>query len=145
MAAIDHHLRLANKNNDALLFLLPSIQKHSEWIATIAFYKALHVVEAGLRSLGYRYAHGHKHRLDLVLVRPELKPIYKHYRVLYEASCIARYLYNHETEKDFDLFSQFMDANDVRQELLGIRLRGVEDGIINLLKDESTKLDRIRI
>ncbi len=43
-----NHLSLANKNHQALQCLMADSQKHSEWIATVAYYKAAQVVEAVL-------------------------------------------------------------------------------------------------
>lgn len=91
MASSSNHIALANKNQLALNVLVLDGTIHPEWVATIAFYKAIHVVEAACRKLGQRHTHSHKSRLSLVSAKTELQPIYKHFRILYVASCIARY------------------------------------------------------
>jgi hypothetical protein len=40
------HLAVAKRNQNLIDHLLPDIGRFGEWITVIAFYKALHVVEA---------------------------------------------------------------------------------------------------
>jgi hypothetical protein len=40
------HIALANRNQATLEYLLLDAPRCSEWIAAVAFYKSLHVVEA---------------------------------------------------------------------------------------------------
>ena len=41
------HIGVANDNHATLEYLLKEPDNHLAWIGTVAFYKALHVVEAG--------------------------------------------------------------------------------------------------
>ena len=40
------HIALANRNQKTLDHLKDDVKKNAEWIVTVAFYKALHIVEA---------------------------------------------------------------------------------------------------
>lgn len=87
------HIELANKNHDALADLLNSGGDHPEWVVTMAFYKALQILEgifAGIPSIGHDC--GHRMRAKhLNNARFNLRPIQKAYKGLYEASVNARY------------------------------------------------------
>lgn len=47
MATELEHIELANRNHEALRVLLAADDDHPEWVATIAFYKALQILEVG--------------------------------------------------------------------------------------------------
>ena len=46
MSTESEHIALANRDQATLEYLLLDPPKCSEWIAAVAFYKSLHVVEA---------------------------------------------------------------------------------------------------
>ena len=143
MAASQNHIALANKNQNALEFVAQG--SHDEWVATIAFYKAIHVVEAACRNLGSRHCHSHKTRLELMQVKKELKPIYKHFRVLYQASCIARYLYDHDSKTDYTSFGDYIPSGEAYEKLIVGRLKNVEDGLLqHLAENDRTSLARVK-
>lgn len=135
MAKSSDHISLANKNQIALSTLIQDKSPHSEWIATIAFYKAIHVIEAACRQLGMKHAHNHNTRLELLRVKNEFKPIYKHFRHLYVASCIARYLHDNENKKSYSSFDDYLEPSIVAQELVQIRLKHIEDGLLQYLSE----------
>ena len=66
MANEASHIALANRNHDALGALLNASDEHPEWVATIAFYKALQIVEAAFATAGHGHGHGHSKRLVIL-------------------------------------------------------------------------------
>src|SRR3990172_8898931 len=95
MPSKDAHLAAARENQDVIDYLCLQVDKFPGWIATVAFYKALHVVEAlfavdGTGSGGHTDRHEDRNRLLKKTSR--YQHIWKSYRPLYQASLIARYL-----------------------------------------------------
>lgn len=87
------HRTQARKNNEVWQFLKASRPKTHDWIVTIAFYEALHLVEAYLKFSGdqnERCDHGTRDQL----LKLHHDRIYKNYRKLFDASLWARYLSN---------------------------------------------------
>lgn len=129
MASEQDHIALANRNHDALRALLSSNGEHPEWVATIAFYKALQILEATFAFKGLGHGHGHQKRLEIIQdARNGYQSLRRHYEALQEASEIARYL---GTRMDpsgglYADFSQYMSMDDVREDLLKKRLTNVE-------------------
>jgi hypothetical protein len=114
MATALDRILLANKDHDVLLALVGHYQKYPEWIVTVAFYKALHLVDAVCLESGF-VPSGHAHRLELLKRRPAWQPIHRHYRPLWIASGIARYLYDHEAKQNYGTFTDFMPVEDVER------------------------------
>ncbi|MGD0900786.1 MAG: hypothetical protein ABR915_23380 [Thermoguttaceae bacterium] len=136
MASETDHIALANKNHDVLMHLLRDVERFPEWVTVVAFYKAVQIAEAVLVKQQGRSCHGHQHRLDS-LKRCGHKALHNHYRVLWSASSIARYLV--DTTKgpsgQFSSFSDFATPEHVKASLVGKRLRGVECEAVKFLSD----------
>jgi hypothetical protein len=88
------HLGVANDNHTTLAFLLQDVDTHLPWIGTIAFYKALHIVEAALDTSFSTHLTDHTSRLRFLAKENRLKKVYEHYHPLYSMSQKARYLSN---------------------------------------------------
>jgi hypothetical protein len=137
------HITLANRNHDALAHLLPDADRFPEWVATIAFYKAVQIVEAVFVTNLNQHSTSHHQRL-LTLKIARFKAIFKDYRVLLSASRIARYLEDHG-DKDqnqnvinppmgvYGSFAIFMPCNEVVKELVHDRLRPLENNCVPFL------------
>lgn len=139
MASEQEHIELANRNHDALCVLLKSSDEHPEWIATIAFYKALQIIEATFAFKGLGHGHGHSARLQ-VLQNPTngYASLCRHYEALLEASEVARYLGSRSTPASgYSSFASYMSMEDVRETLLGKRLMNVEMHARAFLSDAS--------
>ena len=132
MATEADHLVLANKNHQALLHLVPRPEDFSEWIATIAFYKALQVVEAVFVRRGYR-ASDHNRRFELL--KTSFPEIYRHFRVLWQASTIARYLHDNESNRSYSQFSDYLSPARVVEKLVFRRLRPIEELAVSHLSE----------
>ncbi len=132
------HISLANKNHDALSALM-NCGGHSEWLATIAFYKALQIVEAVFAINGY---HGYGHQKRLAVLQDSKRgfgSFCSHYEALLEASEIARYLGSRNSSRGYTTFDSYMTRDDVIDDLLKKRLMNVEMHARGLLSDEAKK------
>jgi hypothetical protein len=96
MPSLDAHLAAARSNYDLMTYLRANrLATDAGWVAVIAFYTALHVVEAvfaKLRHGGVEHTTTHYERRNVLRnVRQYLK-LWQHYRPLYDAASDARYL-----------------------------------------------------
>lgn len=125
------HIALANRNHDAIETLLAAQSEHPEWVAGIAFYKALHIVEATFAHRGLGHSNGHLRRLEILQdARNGYQAIFRHYKRLLEASEIARYL-SSRFDGDipggpFTSFTQYRSMENVREKLLKESLMNIE-------------------
>jgi hypothetical protein len=100
-----------------------------EWIATLAFYKAVHVVEAVFRCQGRHNCHDHITRLDTL--KRLYDPLHQHFRPLYSASLIARYLEQKDKdtgkEQSYTCFTDYISPQKVIDSLIRKRLVPLEN------------------
>jgi hypothetical protein len=59
-----------------------------DWAATVAFYKAVHLVEKLFRQRGQK---GGSHMKRNNILKTQYLPIWRHYKALYSFSRLARY------------------------------------------------------
>lgn len=120
------HIAQACRNQETIDYLLTGPMEFPEWVATVAFYKALHVVEAVLSHNPERpHTQTHEMRERVLKTTPKYGHIYKHYAVLKRTSLIARYL-SADDGAPVPSFAAYMPLNDVRREILHHRLRQLE-------------------
>jgi len=81
------HISLANKNHAALTLLLSDHEQHPEWIATIAFYEAVHVVEAVFHHQSKHDSRNHDERRDRL--KPRVAPCSPKAHKAYPGLCCA--------------------------------------------------------
>ncbi len=62
MPSTQEHLAIAGRNRTTLEYLLKDPAPHAEWIATVAFYTALHHVEAVFFNDTQSHGHNHENR-----------------------------------------------------------------------------------
>ncbi len=140
MAGYQSHLQLASRNQRALDALIDSGDTlHPEWVATIAFYKAVQLTEAFYNRKNGRNCNGHTHRG--VMLKSIVCPVYKHYSALYRASTVARYLVDlgspdiaAKKANDYSTFSAYMSCNVV-DELVKNRLVNFEGWVVSQCPD----------
>ncbi len=133
MSAEVVHVDLANRNNAFLRTLVNSANPFSDWIAIVAFYKAVHIAEAVFAAnepLATQHSVDHFSRNHLL--KSKYPEIWDGYQSLYNASRIARYLGTHAD------FSSYMSEHDVISVLLGIDLVNVEAEAVPLLSGAAT-------
>lgn len=62
---------------------------YPDWIAVVAFYEAVHLVEAGFRNAGKPNSHKHRQRNDRL--KRDYPGVWRHFRPLWNLSKLARY------------------------------------------------------
>ncbi|HUT10220.1 MAG TPA: hypothetical protein VMY42_06970 [Thermoguttaceae bacterium] len=138
------HIALANKNHAVLSHLLKDFETFPEWVTVAAFYKAVQVVEAVFVKNQGRCCHGHQKRLES-LKRCGYRDLHKHYRALWGASSVARYLYDTTQDKPYSCFTDYLTADQVKKNIAEKRLHGVECCAVGLLSENCKKsLLRVR-
>lgn len=120
MATEESHIAAANRNQGALEHLCLDIECFAPWVVTVAFYKALHIVDAVLSHDGIR-VYDHSSRLSALRRENKLKYIYKHFSPLYRISQVARYLEDVETFED-----KYSNVGEAVRDSLFNRLRNIE-------------------
>lgn len=133
MASETDHIRLANRNHDILLQLVDG-GAFLDWAVTVAFYKALHVVEAVFcNDLGVHSTSHAEREKTLKIAR--YRSIFRNHGHLLTASRVARYLEASGPGR-FRTFSDYMDDAAARK-LIRERLYGVEQNAIPFLSAQA--------
>jgi hypothetical protein len=135
MSDKESHLAQAEKNQLTIDYLLGDSDKHPEWIATIAFYKAVHLVEALFsteKKLQIKpHSNDHSSRLDTLKKNNRYLNIFKHFRPLFNASIIARYLC--DDKGSFCCFRDYYTIDDVKNKILNHHLKQIENTVAKML------------
>lgn len=99
MSSLDAHISKAVHNINTMAFLATDTTadpSRKDWIAAVAFYAGLHIVDAVLyhQNAGPGQQHGcsHARRTRLIKSNNKLVKIWTCYRPLYNTSRIARYM-----------------------------------------------------
>lgn len=126
MPTAQAHAALAERNIACLQDLLSQGPKHPEWAVTIAFYVAVHRVEAHLAAT-QRHSDGHLQRNQTIKA---LDPRLHHfYRQLYDHSRYARYLVHVEAGKTY---ASIMPPQNIRAKVVDGWLATVERRLAEL-------------
>lgn len=114
----EQHIQWALHNIDVINHLYEN-QLFCDWVATVAFYTGLHIIEAVLfADKGTQGKHGvdhHRRKITLKQTNRFLK-LYQHYRPLHSAAQVARYIEDSAGTPTF--FQSYMSATEVRDTLL---------------------------
>ena len=135
MPTLRAHLNLADRNLKTIDYLKGQLAEHAEWIATIAFYRALHLVEAAFskdRRVGQSHSHTHQIRQEILKNTLGYEKIWEHYRPLYAISLVARYL-EEDSSRSYSSFREYLSEEEVESEVLNHRLRQVEKSVGKIL------------
>jgi hypothetical protein len=138
MPSKDAHLAAVAANQGTIEFLLADAERHLPWIATVAFYKALHIVEALFAAdprSPVEHTDNHKVRGKILKTTSRYQKIWSMYRELHQASLIARYLHESDDKPTVDVFSKYMPRAKVEGLLLGHFLIQIEKSACSLLGD----------
>lgn len=116
MSSLDAHISKAVHNINTMAFLATDTTTYpsrKDWIAAVAFYTGLHVVDAVLyhQNTGTGQQHGcsHARRTQFVKSNNRLAKIWRCYRPLYNTSRIARYMQDELTPAgEHVLFDRYM-------------------------------------
>lgn len=146
MANQNDHLAQAARFIKTIDYLKLKIDEHSEWVATVAFYAALHFIEAAFLTHGANiHSHDHAQRFKTLMNLAALDPkyqadysnIYKKFQSLYTASSVARYLVAKQPASrktgtarkvpaEYSSFKDFLSPKDVEKQLLDDCLKTIE-------------------
>ena len=127
MPKFESHQKIAEKNQAVIDLLLPHVSLHPEWVVTVAFCRAVHLIE-GLfaRESSPFHSVNHEERLNRLKRDRRYENIFKHFRPLFTASLIARSMEADGAEHP--LFTAHMSSARVQSDILNHRLRQVEAG-----------------
>lgn len=116
MPSADQHRNKADRNRD----FLNSIDRDQfpDWVAVVAFYTAVHLVERLRAKAGDGDSTSHEDRLNYVQHR--LQEIHSPYQILQNVSMLARY------QSVADFFNQFQ-PEDVQKKLVEELLGKIEN------------------
>ena len=119
------HIELANRNSVTISHLLTDKGANAEWIATVAFYRAVHIAEAIFATEGQ---HGGDHGKRHDKIKKGFKRLWSHYRLLWSLSTLARYMKQPANMggQEFTSFSVYLGDQDVQALVVDDLLRGVE-------------------
>jgi hypothetical protein len=140
MSSADSHISLANKNQSVLTHLAVDLEKYSEWVATVAFYKALHIVESVFVAKGVGNTSNHVDRLLKLKRDRRFHHIFEHYRPMWVASQIARYLEDPAGPTAYSSFRDYLRPDEVMKQIVRHRLRQVEASALRLCPELASKL-----
>ncbi|MDP2982350.1 MAG: hypothetical protein Q8O92_03350 [Candidatus Latescibacter sp.] len=134
------HILLAKHNQDLINHLLENKSQFHDWITIAAFYKALHIVEAlFFNDPEIRHGQNHENRDRFLKTNNKYKNIYIHYRPLWAAATIARYLEGPRTST-VNSFSEYMSPDDVISIILNNHLLQVEKSAQKFLSPQNASL-----
>ncbi len=133
MSTKSTHISIAAKNDKAKRYLLEKINDYPEWVTITAFYQALHMTEAvfaGDKKI--KHSQSHDNRLANLKSDNRYSHLYKHFRPLYSASMVARYL--SADNKEYSSFTEYLTPDEVLSEIINYRLCEIEKTVETLLK-----------
>ena len=120
------HLRLAEHNQQTIAHLAKGFTMFSDWITTVAFYRALHLVEAAFAcDSQVLHRSDHTRRNRVLKKNPKYQTLYRFYRRLWQASNVARYL-ERQGKSAVATFASYMTPEDVKNDVLGDWLPKIE-------------------
>lgn len=121
MASEHDHIACADRTQLTIGHLLQNKAVHSPWIATAAFYKAVHIVEAVFyNDSAVRHTSDHDRREQALKNARKYAHIYTNYSILKRASTNARYL------SECDSFDDYISPEKVIAKLLKHHLHQLE-------------------
>ena len=111
------------KHNRSFLPLIPS--DYPDWLVTVVFYTALHVIDAVLAADKVTRIHSHETRNDVLQRTNRYSKIYKLYHPLYQLARTVRYLANP---------AEWIKYTDVDDKVIQAYLYPIEKSAETLLK-----------
>lgn len=117
------HINAAKRNQQAIDYLMLGGDAYVPWIVTIAFYKALHIIEAVLAEQNpSSHTTDHGTRNDLLKRTKKYHHLWTHYSPLFQASLNARYLSGPAGSNPMD---SYLSVDDCKNKILNHRLRQI--------------------
>jgi hypothetical protein len=125
MASEADHIELANTNQNLIDHLIGENSFH-DWLTTVAFYKAVHVVEAVFDNHLHKHSHSHADREDRLKRTTRFELVFKNYLHLLNESRTFRYLLGPPGR---------LTIETVKSRLIYKRLYAVEQNALQFLSD----------
>lgn len=123
MPSFNSHVDAAARNQATIDFLVTGGESHTPWIITVAFYKALHVIEAILAAQTPPLHHqDHTSRGIYLKTNRRFEHIYRNYSPLQQASMVMRYLHD---ESQPNLTQKYMSLDQAKAKFLDNHLRQI--------------------
>lgn len=119
MPSADQHRGKAERNREFLASV--SLPDFPEWVAVVAFYTAVHLIERYRAHVGDGDSTSHEDRLNYVQHRLP-NTVHTAYHVLQNVSMLARY------QSMADFYAQFQ-PEDVENEIVNNRLAHIEQHV----------------
>ena len=138
MASPDAHLTKA-KHNIKTIVLLSQDLAEKDWIVTVAFYAALHIVDAVLfyTQKGFqRHGQSHDKREAIIKNDHRLEKIWDCYRPLQNHSIIARYLQGPKTPPNAHVDFDKVMPDEKLITFIKERLGGLINSAIKFIPDD---------
>tara|TARA_R110002072_G_C7974418_1_gene535189 strand:- start:875 stop:1336 length:462 start_codon:yes stop_codon:yes gene_type:complete len=133
------HVQAVIENTRTLNYLREQIEDHPQWVVTVAFYKALHVVEALFAAdpqATQKHCDDHSSRSRLLKKTNRYKKIWEHYRPLFNDSLIARYLReNDDPGGQHNVFSRYLSPEEVEKTHINRNVAEILKSARKILKD----------
>src|SRR5256885_1093085 len=102
------HLELARRNQELIEHLSKDLHRFPDWVTTVAFYRALHLVEAVFaEDADIRHGGDHGSRQRHLKSNRKYTTIYKAYHPLWTASIVARYLEDRNADIEVSSFAKY--------------------------------------
>lgn len=141
VAKASDHIHLANRNQEALDFLIGAEPRFPEWTATVAFYKGVHIVEAVFAVQCIEASTDHWERLHKLKSNRRFEKMHEHFRPMFNVSLIARYLTD-LGGKGYRTFADYLPADQVKPKIVRHRLHQLEESAVKFLNKEAENLTR---
>ena len=144
MPNFEAHETAATRNQKVLDCLLENYEHSPDdfahWVVTVAFYKALHLVE-GIFSQEEQSFHSKDHsdrnrRLKNV---KKYEHLWRYYRPLFEASMVARYLVVPYSEADQMDLNAYLSGASIQVKFINHYLRQIENTFATIKAEHEKK------
>ena len=138
------HIAQANRCQKVLAYLCQGQEDLSDWAAVLAFYKALHVIEA-VFAVDQNILHGRHHtQRAKYLKSKKYQDLWRSYRPLLAAARVARYLED-DKGKAHATFNAYLPPGSLASQLLMPNLVVLEKTAEDFLSQSAKKaLDRYK-
>jgi len=135
MPDIKAHIDKAEHNRKFLETICQYVERFADWVAVVAFYSALHYVEAlffRFQPSGQKHGTSHEMRERLLKSQRRFKKVARHYWHLWQAATIARYLQNGKGQL-YTTFTDYMSPDNVVDRLIKHHFRRLRESVGKLL------------
>ena len=132
MSSMAEHIDLCNRNQAIIDYTLCDASVCAEAIAVMAFYKALHIMEAMFDRNNGRHHTSHTDRDKYIRGNRQYSGFWNYYRTLQAASLVARYLSN-VNGVGYANFTDYLPPTDIKPNLLDRYLAPLEKMAVQLL------------